>query len=118
MISWILTGSAIRATPPAARMSAGTRSRAMTATIAFAAGSVAVLETFPRHPLFELQFVYGTVRYFAEGAMAFGLVGLLLIPVTFRGHGWRQWVFVASVLLASAGFSGGLWVISLVEGAS
>jgi len=50
--------------------------------------------------------------------MAFGLVGLLLIPVTFRGHGWRQWVFVASVLLASAGFSGGLWVISLVEGAS
>src|SRR5438046_499527 len=32
MISWILTGSAIRATPPAARMSAGTRSRAMTAT--------------------------------------------------------------------------------------
>jgi len=89
-----------------------------TATIAFAAGSVAVLETFPRHPLFELQFVYGTVRYFAEVAMAFGLVGLLFIPVTFRGHGWRQWVFVASVLLASAGFSGGLWVISLVEGAS
>src|SRR3989449_1529402 len=32
MISWILTGSAMRATPPAARMSAGTRSRAITAT--------------------------------------------------------------------------------------
>ncbi len=31
-ISRILTGSAIRATPPAARMSAGTRSSAMTAT--------------------------------------------------------------------------------------
>src|SRR5687767_8243905 len=32
MISWTLVGSAIRATPPSARMSAGTRSSAMTAT--------------------------------------------------------------------------------------
>jgi len=88
------------------------------ATMAFAAGLVAVLETFPRHPLFELQFVYGTVSYFAEVAVALGLVGLLLTPVTFRGHGWRLWAFVASVLLASAGFSGGLWVISLVGSTS
>ena len=88
------------------------------AAIAFVAGSVAVLETFPRQPLFELPFVNGTVLYFAEVAMAFGLVGLLLIPVTFRGPGWRQWVLVASVLLASAGFSGGLWVMSLAKGAS
>jgi len=86
----------------------------VTATIAFAAGSVAVLETFPAPPLFELQFIYGTVRLFAKMAIAFGLIGLLLIPVTFRGPRWRQWVFLASVLLASAGFSGGLWVISLV----
>jgi hypothetical protein len=85
-----------------------------TATIAFAAGSVAVLETLPAPPLFELQFIYGTVRLFAEMGIAFGLIGLLLIPATFRGLGWRQWVFVASVLLASAGFSGGLWVMSLV----
>ena len=89
-----------------------------TAVIAFAAGSVAVLETFPRQPLFELQFVNSTVLYFAEAAMAFGLVGLLLTPITFSGPGWRQWVLVASVLLASAGFSGGLWVMSLVNGAS
>src|SRR5438132_14259734 len=81
-------------------------------------GSVAVLETFPRQPLFELPFVNGTVLYFAEVAIAFVLVGLLLIPVTFRGPGWRQWVLVASVLLASAGFSGGLWVMSLATGAS
>src|SRR3954453_19494950 len=32
MISWTLVGSAMRATPPSARMSAGTRSSAMTAT--------------------------------------------------------------------------------------
>src|SRR5262245_15417652 len=32
LISWIFCGSAMRATPPCARMSAGTRSRAMTAT--------------------------------------------------------------------------------------
>src|SRR5262245_59279395 len=32
MIPWIIFGSDMRATPPAARMSAGTRSRAMTAT--------------------------------------------------------------------------------------
>jgi hypothetical protein len=32
MISMIFCGSLMRATPPAARMSAGTRSRAMTAT--------------------------------------------------------------------------------------
>ena len=88
------------------------------AAIAFVAGSVAVLETFPRQPLFELPFVNGTVPYFAEVAMALGLVGLLLIPLTFRGPGWRQWVLVASVLLASAGFSGGFWVMSLAQGAS
>ena len=89
-----------------------------TATIAFASGSVAVLETFPRQPLFELQFIYSTVVFFAQMATAFGLVGLLLIPVTLHGPGWRQWVFVGSVLLASAGLSGGLWVISLVGRAS
>jgi len=89
-----------------------------TATIAFASGSVAVLETFPRQPLFELQFIYSTVVFFAQMAPAFGLVGLLLIPVTLHGPGWRQWVFVGSVLLASAGLSGGLWVISLVGRAS
>ena len=85
-----------------------------TAAIAFAAGSVAVLETAPRQPVFELQFIYSTVRLFAEVAIAFGLIGLLMVPATFRGSGWRQWVFVVSVLLASLGFSGGLWVISLV----
>ena len=89
-----------------------------TATIAFAVGSIAVLETFPRQALFELQFIYGTVRFFAEMAMAFGLIGLLLVPATFRGSGWRQWAFVASVLLASAGLSGGLFVVSLVGSAS
>jgi len=89
-----------------------------TATIAFAAGSVAVLETFPAPPLFELQFIYSTVRLFAETGIAFGLIGLLLIPATFRGPGWMQWVFVASVLLASAGLSGGLWVMSLIGSAS
>ncbi|HEX9567894.1 MAG TPA: hypothetical protein VGA48_09920 [Thermoplasmata archaeon] len=89
-----------------------------TATIAFAAGSVAVLETFPRQPLFELQFIYSTVVFFAEMATAFGLAGLLLIPVTLHGLGRRQWVFVTSVLLASAGLSGGLWVLSLVGHAS
>jgi hypothetical protein len=31
MIDWIICGSDMRATPPAARISAGTRSRAMTA---------------------------------------------------------------------------------------
>ena len=89
-----------------------------TAIIVFAAGSVAVLETLSRRSLFELQFIYSTVAFFAEVATTLGLFGLLLTPVTFRGLGWRQWVFVASVLLASAGFSGGLWVSSLIGGGS
>ena len=85
-----------------------------TASIAFTAGAIAVLETFPHQPLFDLQFIYGTVTVFAEMAIAFGLIGLLMVPATFRTSGWRQWFFVVSVLLASAGFSGGAWVISLV----
>ena len=89
-----------------------------TASIASAAGSIAILETIPSSPLFDLQFIYGTVRSFAEVAMVCGLFGLLLIPATQRGVGRRQWVFVASVLLASAGFSGGLWVLSLLRDAS
>src|SRR5437773_682528 len=89
-----------------------------TASIASAAGSIAILETIPSSPLFDLQFIYGTVRSFAEVAMVCGLFGLLLIPATQRGVGWRQWVFVASVLLASAGFSGGVWVLSLLRDAS
>ena len=85
-----------------------------TASIAFTAGAIAVLETFPHQPLFDLQFIYSTVTVFAEMAIAFGLIGLLMVPATFRTSGWRQWFFVVSVLLASAGFSGGAWVISLV----
>ena len=68
----------------------------------------------PHQPLFDLQFIYSTVTVFAEMAIAFGLIGLLMVPATFRTSGWRQWFFVVSVLLASAGFSGGAWVISLV----
>ena len=89
-----------------------------TASIASAAGSIAILETIPSSPLFDLQFIYGTVRSFAEVAMVCGLFGLLLIPATQRGVGGRQSDFVASVLLASAGFSGGLWVLSLLRDAS
>src|SRR5438874_13721980 len=59
-----------------------------TASIASAAGSIAILETIPSSPLFDLQFIYGTVRSFAEVAMVCGLFGLLLLPATQRGVGW------------------------------
>src|SRR5207247_7381638 len=56
-----------------------------TASIASAAGSIAILETIPIPPLFVLQFIYGTVRSFAEVAMVCGLFGPLLLPATQRG---------------------------------
>src|SRR5437867_11992904 len=55
-----------------------------TASIPSAAGSIAILGTIPSSPLFDLQFIYGTGRPFAEVAMVRGLLGLLFLSATQR----------------------------------
>jgi len=50
----------------------------MIASTAFSSGLFAVLETFPRQPLFDVQFIYSTLWFLAGAATVFGLIGLFL----------------------------------------
>jgi len=81
------------------------------ASVAFFTGSFAFLETLPTPPLFEIQFISNTRPILAEIGVTLGVVGLLLIPLAVRAPGRWQWVFIASIVLAAAGFAGGLFVV-------
>src|SRR5438309_1900433 len=135
MISETLFGSAIRATPPSARMSAGTRSSAMTATAPassaiFACSAVTTsmmtpplsISAMPRFTRAvpdcgDVSLLAVTTSFLVFGAFNSTLAGAIRPPITVqrvrrRGLGWFAVIWAPFLLWWLAEYPGEMWIDS------
>src|SRR5580704_751123 len=106
MISRMILGDAMRATPPSARICAGTRSRAMTATAPDFSAMVAcaAVVTSMMTPPLSISARPVLRRRLVEFPLDWDMLGTVWIPFRDR-EGWAPKRLVLSILQRRAGFT-------------